>query len=171
MLNPNGSARTLPEPPTTKAALLFESIIKPKMMLSLTNPAGLQSEGFHMQGRGVDVVATYMPSGIDKAELVKWSEQRRTHLLVARLRPGLAEDTVFELVYNQQGIITMIGDLALYTNGGTEWFLCPTRCDVLYFNVGEMGIEPQASRPWSTRQQRIAGFRNAAVLLAGAVGE
>lgn len=171
MFNPHGPARTLPEPPTTKAALLFGSIFKPEVMLSLANPAGLPNEGFHKPGRGVDVVATYMPIGIDKAGLVKWSEQRRSHLLVARLRPGLAEDAAFELVFNDRGIMTMIGDLALYTSGGTEWFLCPTRGDILHFLVGQMGIEPQVSTPWRTRHERIAGFRDAASILAGAVGE
>lgn len=171
MINPYSPSRTIPEPPTTKVALLFGSIIKPKMMLSLTNPGGLPEEGMHMEGAGVDVVATHEPVGSDTAALKKWSRERGTHLLVARMRPGFAGDTAFELVYNQRGIITMIGDLALYTSGGTEWFLCPTRGDVLHFNIGEMGIEPQVSTPWSTRHERIAGFRDAASLLAGAVGE
>lgn len=171
MLNdPHSPTRTIPEPTTTKAALFFGCIIKPKMMLSLTSPGGLPEDGMHMVDRGVDVVATYKPVGSDKEGLVKWSRERGTHLLVARMRPGLAEDAAFELVYSQRGITTMIGDLALYTNGGTEWFLCPTRGDVLYFSVGEGGIEPQVSTPWSTRHQRVTGFRDAASLLAGAVG-
>lgn len=169
--DPHSPTQTIPEPPTTKAALFFGCILKPKMMQSLTSPGGLPEDGMHMVDRGVDVVATYAPAGSGKAGLVKWSRERGTHLLVARMRPGFAEDTAFELVYNQQRITTLIGDLALYTNGGTEWFLCPTRCDVLHFNVGEMGIEPQVSTPWNTRHQRTTGFRDAASLLAGAVGE
>lgn len=87
------------------------------------------------------------------------------------MRPGFAEDTAFELVYNHAGITTMIGDLALYTNFGTEWFLAPTRGDIIFFRLGEGGIQPQASTPWSTRHQRIDGFRDAASALATAVGE
>lgn len=169
--DPHNPTRTIPEPPTTKLPLFFGSIFKPKMMLSIASPGGLPEDGFHMEGVGVDVVATYEPLGSATAGLKKWSRERGTHLLVAKMRPGFAEDTAFELVYSQRQITTMIGDLALYTRGGTDWYLCPMRNDVLYFCLGKAGIEPQVSTPWSNRHERLIGFADAATLLAGAAGE
>lgn len=171
--DPHGPAPTLPEPPTTKAALFAGCIFNPKLMLELERPGGLPENGMHMAGRGVDVVATYEPVGSGMTGLEAWSSKQGTHVLVARMRRGYAEDTVFELIYNQRrgSIITRIADLALFRDANGGWFLCPTRGDVLFFNLSEMGIEPQVSTPWTTRHQRIAGFRDAAALLAGAVGE
>lgn len=169
--DPHAQAPTKTEPPTTRAALFFGCIFRPELMLSLESPGGLPEQGMHMLHRGVDVVATHQPVCTGYAKLVEWSRGRNAHLLVARMRPGHAEDTVFELIYNQQSIITVICDLALYVRGGTDWYLCPTRNDLLHFCLGQVGIEPQVSDPWTSQLERITGFRHAAFLLCGAVGE
>lgn len=163
--------KTMPEPLATKAALFLASIVKPDLATELVHPGGLPEVGMHLQGRGVDVVATYTPPRMGQAGLVQWARARDLHLLVARMRPMVAEDAVFELVYSQQGITTMINDLVLYTNGRGAWHLCPTRGDVLYFEVGPVGIEPRVSTPWTTRHERLIGFRDAATLLSSALGE
>lgn len=171
--DPHRPAPMLPEPSTTKAALFFGCIFNPKLMLELERPGGLPENGMHMEGRGVDVVATFEPVGSSMTGLEAWSSKQGTHVLVARMRPGYAEDTVFELIYNQRrgAIITRMADLALFRDANGRWLLCPTRGDVLFFNLGETGIEPQVSTPWSTRHERMTGYRDAATLLAGAVGE
>lgn len=170
MIN-NSHGQAMPEPSTTKAALFFGAVFHPRLMRELISPAGLPENGMHMEGCRIDVVATYQRVGGSKEALVAHARERGMHLLVARMRPGHADDTVFELVYSQRGFTTLIEDLVLYTSGGTEYFLCPTRGDILYFQLINGGIEPQVSTPWSTRQERIAGFRDAAALLADAVGE
>lgn len=169
--DPYGQASTKPELPTTRAALFFGCIFQPELMLSLSSPGGLPEQGMHMLHRGVDVVATHEPAGSGYAKLVEWSRERGAHLLVARMRPGHAADTVFELIYNQRSITTVIRDLALYVRGGTDWYLCPTRNDLLHFCLGQVGIEPRVSDPWTSQLERITGFRHAATLLCGAVGE
>lgn len=169
--DPHGQASNKPESPTTRAALFFGCIFDPELMLSLSSPGGLPEEGMHMMHRGVDVVATHQPVGTGHGKLVEWSRKRGAHLLVARMRRDHAEDTVFELIYNQHSIMTVVGDLVLYVRGGTDWYLCPMRNDPLYFCLGQVGIEPQVSDPWASQHERITGFRDAATLLASAVGE
>lgn len=172
MINyPHDDASTLSEPPTTKAALLFGCIFKPKLMLELTSPANLPEVGMHMENVGVDVVATYQPANTGREQLVSYARERGMHLLVARMRPRHARDTVFDLVFSEGRFNTLIEDLVLYTEGGSRWFLCPTRGDTLHFYLSRTGIEPQVSTPWGTRQECVKGFRDAASILAGAVGE
>lgn len=149
----------------------FGCIFKPKLMVELTSPANLPENGMHMEKVGVDVVATGRPAGTGREQLVSYARERGMHLLVARMRPRHARDTVFELVFSEGRFNTLIEDLVLYTQGCSRWFLCPARGDMLYFNLSRTGIEPQASPPWVSRQERVAGFRDAGTLLAGAVGE
>lgn len=167
----HGQAPTLPEPPTTKAALFFGCIFKPKLMVGLSCPAGLPEDGMHMEGCHVDVVATYQPVGTGREQMMSHARKRGMHLLVAHMRPGHARDTAFELIFCERRVATLIEDLVLYTEGGSRWFLCPTRGDMLYFSLFRGGIEPQVSTPWVSRQERVKGFRDAGALLAGAVGE
>lgn len=159
--DPHGQASTQPEPPTTRAALFFGCVFKPDLMLSLESPGGLPEQGMQMLHRGVDVVATHEPAGTGYAKLVEWSRERRAHLLVARMRPGHASDTVFELIYNQLSIITVIRDLALYVRHGTNWYLCPMRNDPLHFCLDRVGIEPEVSVPCpvSTSASPVSGTR------------